>query len=58
MKVRVLIGFNGYEAGQVFEDWPDGMCEGLIAMGAIEKVEDAPPPEPREPAKAGGKRKV
>lgn len=38
MKVRILVGFNGYEAGQVFEDWPSGMCDGLIAMGAIEEV--------------------
>lgn len=40
MKVRVLIGFEGYEAGQVFDDWPSGMCEGLIAMGAIEEVKE------------------
>lgn len=44
MKIRILIGFEGYERGQVFEDWPSGMCEGLIAMGAIEEVKDAPPP--------------
>lgn len=59
MKIRVLIGFNGYEAGQVFEDWPSGMCEGLIAMGAIEQVKDSPPPaeEPKpQPAAAGKKR--
>lgn len=46
MKIRVLIGFEGYEAGQVFDDWPSGMCEGLIAMGAIEEVKD----EPKKPA--------
>lgn len=45
MKIRVLMGFEGYERGQVFEDWPAGMCEGLIAMGAIEEVKDDPPPE-------------
>lgn len=62
MKVRVLIGFNGYEAGQVFENWPSGMCEGLIAMGAIEEVKDspsqaepvAPKPSPQQSAKKRG----
>lgn len=49
VKIRVLRGFEGYEAGQVFEDWPSGMCEGLIAMGAIEEVKDAPQAEPKEP---------
>jgi hypothetical protein len=48
MKIRVLMGFNGYEAGQVFEDWPEGMCEALIQMGTIEAVkEDAPAVEPK-----------
>ena len=58
VKVRILIGFNGYEAGQVFDNWPSGMCEGLIAMGAIEEVKDesaatAPKPE----VVAAGKRR-
>lgn len=39
MKIRVLQGFAGYEPGQVFEDWPDGMCEIFIARGVIERVE-------------------
>lgn len=56
MKIRVLIGFNGYEAGQVFEDWPSGMCEGLIAMGAIEEVKDDQKPEPGPPKPAVKKR--
>lgn len=59
MKIRVLIGFNGYEAGQVFEDWPEGMCEGLIHMGAIEEVKDEPPPapQPKPQAVTGGKKR-
>lgn len=56
MKIRVLIGFNGYEAGQVFDDWPSGMCEGLIAMGAIEEVKDDQKPEPETPKPAVKKR--
>ena len=40
MKVRILQGFAGYEPGQVFEDWPDGMCEIFIAKGVIERLED------------------
>lgn len=39
MKIRVLQGFAGYEPGQVFDDWPDGMCEIFIAKGIIERVE-------------------
>lgn len=38
MKIRVLVGFGGYEAGQVFPDWPAGMCEILIAKQVIEEV--------------------
>ena len=38
MKIRVLRGFRDYEPGQVFEDWPDGMCEILIARGLIEEI--------------------
>lgn len=40
MKIRVLMGFRDYEPGQVFEDWPDGMCEILIARGMIEEVKE------------------
>lgn len=39
MKIRVVRGFGVYEAGQVFEDWPAGMCDILIGRGLIEKVE-------------------
>lgn len=62
MRVRILIGFNGYEAGQVFDDWPAGMCDSLIAMGAIEEVKDEPnqpantKDEPRPMAASGKKR--
>lgn len=41
MKIRVLQGFAGYEPGQVFDEWPAGMCEIFIAKGIIERVEDA-----------------
>ena len=40
MKIRVLRGFSHYEPGQVFEDWPGGMCEILIERGMIEEVKD------------------
>lgn len=40
MRIRVLQGFAGYEPGQVFDDWPDGMCEVLILKGVIERVAD------------------
>lgn len=56
MKVRILIGFNGYEAGQVFEDWPAGMCDSLIAMGAIEEVKEDQKPEQDSPKSAVKKR--
>lgn len=43
MKIRVLQGYDCYEPGQVFDDWPAGMCEILIARGLIEEVKgDAP----------------
>ena len=59
MKIRVLIGFNGYEAGQVFDDWPPGMCDAYNNMGAIEEVKEEPTPHPRPQviASSGGKRK-
>lgn len=40
MKIRVLRNFDAYEAGQVFDEWPDGMCEVLIARGLIEERAD------------------
>lgn len=40
MKIRVLSNFGSYEAGQVFEDWPGGMCQILIGRGLIEEVRD------------------
>jgi hypothetical protein len=39
MKVRIIQGFANYEPGQVFEDWPAGMCEIFIAKGLIEPLE-------------------
>lgn len=41
MKIRVLHNFGVYEKGQVFEDWPGGMCDILIRRGLIEEVETA-----------------
>jgi len=41
MKIRVIQGFGEYEKGQVFEDWPDGMCDILIRRGLIEPVVEA-----------------
>lgn len=38
MRVRILQGFRDYEPGQVFDDWPDGMCEILIERGLIERA--------------------
>lgn len=43
MKIRVLKGFDCYEPGQVFEEWPAGMCEILIGRGLIEEVKDETP---------------
>ena len=40
MKIRVLKGFGDYHPGQVFEDWPGGMCQILIGRGLIEEVFD------------------
>jgi len=41
LKIRVLQNFDCYEKGQVFEDWPGGMCDLLIRRGLIEQVETA-----------------
>lgn len=63
MRIRVLRGFGHYEPGQVFEDWPGGMCEILIGRGLIEKVEERQEVEaaeetpPIERADASPKRK-
>jgi hypothetical protein len=38
VKIRILHNFYAYEKGQVFEDWPSGMCETLIQRGFIEEV--------------------
>lgn len=43
MRIRVIQGFAGYEPGQVFEDWPDGMCEILVARGVIERLQPEKP---------------
>lgn len=40
VKIRVLQSFSCYEAGQVFEDWPGGMCEVLIGRGLIEQIKE------------------
>lgn len=40
MKVRILQSFAEYEAGQVFDDWPGGMCDILIGRGLIEEVRE------------------
>lgn len=45
VKVRILQNFGAYEAGQVFDDWPDGMCEVFIGRGLIEQVRE---PEPEK----------
>jgi hypothetical protein len=37
MKIRIVRSYDSYEAGQVFEDWPSGMCEILIQRGLIEE---------------------
>jgi hypothetical protein len=41
LKIRVLQNFDCYEKGQVFQDWPAGMCDLLIRRGLIEEVETA-----------------
>lgn len=43
MKVRVKQSFGCYEAGQVFDDWPGGMCQILIGRGLIEEIVDHKP---------------
>lgn len=43
MKVRIKQSFGCYEAGQVFDDWPGGMCQILIGRGLIEEVIDHKP---------------
>jgi hypothetical protein len=43
MKVRIIRGFDAYEPGQVYEDWPGGRCEILIARGLIEEVKEKAP---------------
>lgn len=50
MKIRVLQNFDCYEAGQVFEDWPGGMCELLIGRGLIEEFKEAKEPPAVEAA--------
>lgn len=37
----MLQNFDCYEQGQVFQDWPAGMCDLLIRRGLIEEVETA-----------------
>lgn len=44
MKVRVLVDFEAYIAGSVF-DWDRGMAELLIQRGLIEEVKDDSPLE-------------
>jgi len=51
MKIRILMGFDGYEVGQVFDDWPPGMCEILIGRRMIEEVKEEPAPAPVAVAK-------
>jgi len=50
VKIRVLTGFGAYEPGQVFEDWPAGMCELFIQRGMIEEVKEPEPVEVAEQA--------
>lgn len=60
MKIRVLQGFGVYEAGQIFENWPEGMCDILIRRGLVEQVVEAaeePPPPSLETADMRLKRK-
>lgn len=61
VKIRVLMSFEGYEPDQVFDDWPAGMCEGLIALGAIEEVKAEPPhpaPEKKPSASPAPKKRA
>lgn len=41
VKIRVLQNYDCYEKGQVFDDWPGGMCELLIRRGLVEEIETA-----------------
>ena len=56
MKIRILMGFDGYEVGQVFDNWPPGMCEILIGRRMIEEVEEVKE-EPAPALVAAAKRK-
>ena len=42
MKIRIIQNFAEYQKGQVFEDWPGGMCQVLIERGLIQEVKDEP----------------
>jgi len=58
LKIRVLQNFDCYEKGQVFENWPAGMCDLLVRRGLIEQVETAESvPETIERADMGIKTK-
>lgn len=48
MKIRILHNFGVYERGQVFDDWPGGMCDILIGRGLIEQIKDDPVVETAE----------
>lgn len=48
MKIEVLKGFGVYVPGQVFDDWPGGMCQILIGRGLIREVAAAEPLEVAE----------
>lgn len=52
MKIRILQGFRDYTPGQVFDDWPGGMCEILIARGLIEPVGEQAEVEAAEETRA------
>jgi hypothetical protein len=39
--VRILQGFDGYEAGQEFDEWPYAMAEILEQRGLIQIIEQA-----------------
>jgi hypothetical protein len=46
MKIRIVRNFDAYEAGQIFEEWPGGMCEILIQRGLIEEFVETADAEP------------
>ena len=52
MKIRVIRSYDAYEAGQVFEDWPSGMCEILIQRGLIEEFFETADAEQETPERA------